>query len=108
MVKNEKYIKILNAMISCINHGDYYSVKELSIIELQKMRERDKKIAEIIKKEKIIRKNKEKPLNYWKNEELRKLIECYSEYILQKIENAKNIKELQQEAISVKEYIEKM
>ena len=72
------------------------------------MKERDQKIEEIIKKEKIIRKNKEKPLNCWKNEELRKLIEGYSEYILQKIENAKNIKELQQEAISVKEYIEKM
>lgn len=108
MIKNERYIKVLKAMISCVNHGDYYSIKELSNLELQKMKEKDKKITKAIEKEKIIKRNKEKPLNTWKNDELRQLIESYSEYILQKIEKANDIKELQQEAISIKEYIDKM
>ena len=108
MIKNERYIKVLKAMISCVNHGDYYSIKELSNLELQKMKEKDKKITKAIEKEKIIKSNKEKPLNTWKNDALRQLIESYSEYILQKIEKANDIKELQQEAISIKEYIDKM
>ena len=108
MIKNERYIKVLKAMISCVNHGDYYSIKELSNLELQKMKEKDKKITKAIEKKKIIKRNKEKPLNTWKNDELRQLIESYSEYILQKIEKANDIKELQQEAISIKEYIDKM
>ena len=28
MIKNEEYIKILKSMISCVNQGDYYSIKE--------------------------------------------------------------------------------
>ena len=43
MIKNEKYIRILKSMISCINQGDYYSIKELSNLELQKMKEDEEK-----------------------------------------------------------------
>lgn len=38
MVNNEKYITFLKRIISCISHGDYYSVKELSQLELEKMK----------------------------------------------------------------------
>lgn len=38
MVKEEDYIKFLKAIISCISHGDYYSVKELSYLELERMK----------------------------------------------------------------------
>ena len=37
MENEEKYIKFLKPIISCINHGDYYSVKELSMLELEKL-----------------------------------------------------------------------
>ncbi|MCI8759600.1 MAG: hypothetical protein HFJ34_00470 [Clostridia bacterium] len=37
MVNDEKYIAFLKQVIACISHGDYYSVKELSQLELEKM-----------------------------------------------------------------------
>lgn len=37
MIKDEEYIKFLKMIIACISHGDYYSVKELSNLELEKM-----------------------------------------------------------------------
>ena len=37
MINDETYIQFLKRIISCINHGDYYSVKELSQLELEKM-----------------------------------------------------------------------
>ena len=33
----KKYITFLKQIIACISHGDYYSVKELSQLELEKM-----------------------------------------------------------------------
>ena len=38
MVDEEKYISFLKQIISCISHGDYYSVKELSQLELEKIK----------------------------------------------------------------------
>ena len=38
MVNEEDYVKFLNKIISCINHGDYYSAKELSQLELDKIK----------------------------------------------------------------------
>lgn len=38
MVNDEKYITFLKRIISCVSHGDYYSVKELSQLELEKMK----------------------------------------------------------------------
>ena len=87
MIKNEKYIRILKSMISCINQGDYYSIKELSNLELQKMKEDEEKNKKDIKKfrnNKKIRKNKEKPLENWNSEELKTLIENYSQFVLNK------------------------
>lgn len=37
MVNDETYISFLKQVIACISHGDYYSVKELSQLELEKM-----------------------------------------------------------------------
>ncbi len=111
MIKNEKYIRILKSMISCINQGDYYSIKELSNLELQKMKEDEEKNKKDIKKfrnNKKIRKNKEKPLENWTNEELKTLIENYSQFILNKIEDTDSIKQLKNQAISIQEFIDKM
>lgn len=38
MIKEEDYIKFLNSIIACVSHGDYYSVKELCMLELEKLR----------------------------------------------------------------------
>ena len=38
MVKNEEYYSFLKSINSCISHGDYYSVKELSNLNLEKMK----------------------------------------------------------------------
>ena len=111
MIKNEKYIRILKSMISCINQGDYYSIKELSNLELQKMKEDEEKNKKDIKKfrnNKKIRKNKEKPLENWTSEEQKTLIENYSQFILNKIEDTDSIKQLKNQAISIQEFIDKM
>lgn len=43
MVNDEKYMTFLKRIIACISHGDYYSVKELSQLELEKMEKQIKK-----------------------------------------------------------------
>ena len=37
MVKDEEYIDFLKMIVACVSYGDYYSVKELSNLELEKM-----------------------------------------------------------------------
>lgn len=37
MIEDERYITFLKRVIACISYGDYYSVKELSQLELEKM-----------------------------------------------------------------------
>ena len=37
MIKDEEYIDFLKMIVACVSHGDYYSVKELSNLELEKM-----------------------------------------------------------------------
>ena len=49
MIKNEKYIQILKNMIACVSHGDYDSVKELSNLELKKMKQREEEAKKQIK-----------------------------------------------------------
>ena len=48
MIKDEDYIAFLKSIIACVSYGDYYSVKELSNLELEKMnkllREKKKEI----------------------------------------------------------------
>ena len=38
MIDDQKYVTFLKQIISCISHGDYYSVKELSNLELERMK----------------------------------------------------------------------
>ena len=35
MIKNEEYIDYLKKVISCVNSGDYYSIKELSMLKIR-------------------------------------------------------------------------
>lgn len=111
MIRNEQYIKLLKSMVACVSYGDYSSVKELSNLELKKITQREeisKNQIQQIKINKKLKNNKQKPLENWKNEELRELIECYSQFILQQIEKTNNLKQLKKEAISIQEFINKM
>lgn len=56
MIKDKEYVRFLKAIISCINYGDYYSVKELSYLELEKT----KKKIEDKKKNKMLIKNQKR------------------------------------------------
>lgn len=40
MIKDEDYIDFLKLIVSCISNGDYFSEKELSNLELEKMRQK--------------------------------------------------------------------
>lgn len=44
MVEDEEYVKFLKMIIACINYGDYYAVKELSKLELEKINKKREKI----------------------------------------------------------------
>lgn len=44
MVNDERYVNFLKSIISCVSHGDYYSVKELSQLELEKMKKEMKEL----------------------------------------------------------------
>ena len=111
MVKNEKYIEILKSMVACVSHGDYGSVKELSNLELKKMKQREeeaKKQIKQIKMNKKLKNNKKIQLENWKKEELMELIESYSKFMLQQIEKTNDLKQLKKEAISIQEFIDNM
>lgn len=111
MVNNEKYIKLLKSMISCVSHGDYSSIKELSNLELKQMEQKEKNISKEIKKVKRFTKlNKYKniPLEKWDSKELTNLLDIYSKYMLNKIEKTQDLEQLQSEAISIYEFIEKI
>ena len=100
MIKNEEYKKILKMIEACVSHGDYYSVKELSNLELEVMN----------LKEKNTKKEVQKYTNKGKldKESLMELANLYSKYILEKIENAKSLSELQSQAISFEEFIKQI
>ena len=38
MIKNEEYIDFLKKVIACVSNGDYYSVKELSVLKLDNLK----------------------------------------------------------------------
>lgn len=111
MISNEEYICFLKSIISCISHGDYSSAKELSHLELEKMTRQEKKNKKEISRAKRnikVSQSKDKCLERYNSKELGKIIEVYSEYILNIIERTDSIKEVQKKAISIEEFIEKM
>ena len=38
MISDEYFFNFLKSIISCVNNGDYYSIKELSILEMEKIK----------------------------------------------------------------------
>lgn len=100
MVSNDKYISVLKQMDSCVSYGDYYSIKELSNLELEKIKKQKNEIKKDIKetqKKRSIFKNK--------NKEQSQIMEEYSQYILKQAERAKTLEELRERIISINEFI---
>lgn len=111
MVSNEKYRNFLNAIISCVNYGDYFSIKELSNFELEKIVNEEKRNVQeknrIKRSRKMLERNI-KGLEENESEKLKEIINGYSEHILNIIETNRNIEELQKEVILIKEFIDKI
>ena len=42
MIRDGEYTEFLKLIISCISKGDYFSAKELSYLELEKMNKKQK------------------------------------------------------------------
>lgn len=108
MIKNEKYLQVLKSITVCISNGDYYSAKELSNLELDRMRETDKVIDKDIKKSEKIGKSKKDILKKYSEYNMEEGILKYSNYITKKIENAKDLQELKKETISFEEFMKKV
>ena len=100
MIKNEQYYDFLKAIISCISYGDYYSVKELATLEVEKLNEIDKK-----KNKKIKVNHKKINLEKYDKKELEKILEMYSKYVREKIEQSHSLKTLQNEFLSIEEFL---
>ncbi len=41
-MNEEELVKLLKSIIACVSNGDYYSIKELCMIELKKLEDKKK------------------------------------------------------------------
>lgn len=89
MIRNEEYIKYLKSVISCVNCGDYYSIKELSTLYLNKLQNETLSM----------KKNLHKYLNSidlknLKKFELSYILNLYAKYLFNEFENSKKFSEI--------------
>lgn len=100
MIKNEEYMDYLSKVISCVSHGDYYSVKELSVLKLDNLKKETKMMEQEMSK--FIKANKCK--KEWKNlkeQEIIYFVNTYIEYLYNEIRKSKKINEI----ASIEEFI---
>ena len=95
MKLNDEYMKFLEQIITCINHGDYYSAKELSNIELERVKQEE--VRNKSKNIKIFNKMEKDELKYVSNE--------YSECINNIIQKSKSVYEIKEKTIKLNEFI---
>ena len=103
MIRNEEYIDYLKKVISCVNNGDYYSIKELSILKLDTLKEE----TEVMKKNlsKYVGSNIcKKESKTIEKKEVTYIVNLYIEYILNEIRKNKEVGEI----ASIEEFIQKM
>ena len=103
MIKNEEYIDYLKKVISCVSNGDYYSVKELSVLKLNTLKE------ETILMEKELHRYIEsnvckKEIKNLKKEELLYMVNLYIEYLFHEIKESKELKKI----ASIEEFIQEI
>ena len=103
MIRNEEYIDYLKKVISFVNNGDYYSIKELSILKLDTLKEE----TEVMKKNlsKYVGSNIcKKESKTIEKKEVIYIVNLYIEYILNEIRKNKEVGEI----ASIEEFIQKM
>ncbi len=95
MKSNNEYKRFLEQIIACVNYGDYYSIKELSNIELKNL-----------EKEQLRYNNgKISILNKMEKNELKYIVKEYSEYINNIIEESQSISAIKEKIISINEFV---
>lgn len=103
MIKNEEYMDYLSKVISCVSHGDYYSVKELSVLKLDNLKKETKMMEQ--KMEKFIKANKcKKELKKLKEQEIIYFVNTYVDYLYNELKKSKKLNEI----ASIEEFIEEI
>ena len=103
MIKNEEYIDYLKKVISCVNNGDYYSIKELSVLKLNTLNEETKEMKKNLHK--FVRKNTDKKET--KNsdkQEVFHIVNLYIDYLFNEIKERQGT----QKIASIEEFIQEM
>ena len=103
MIRNEEYIDYLKKIISCVSEGDYYSIKEFSILKLDKLKKdtitMEKELNTYLKTNKC-----QKELKHLKNNEAVYFVNRYMDYLFNRIKENKEFKEI----ASIEEFIQKI
>ena len=103
MIKNEEYIDYLKKVISCVSNGDYYSIKELSVLKLNTLNEETKEMKKNLHK--FVRKNTDKKER--KNsdkQEVFHIVNLYIDYLFNEIKERQGT----QKIASIEEFIQEM
>ena len=103
MIKNEEYIDFLKKVIACVSNGDYYSVKELSVLKLDNL----KKDTNIMEKEldKYVKTSKcKKGLKNIESDNMMFLVNKYVEYLFTRIKENDEIEKI----VSIEEFMQKI
>lgn len=103
MIKNEEYIDYLKKVISCVNNGDYYSIKELSVLKLDTLNEETvtmKKNLHRFVGNHICKKE----LKNLKKQEFLHIVNLYLDYLFDEIKECKGVKEI----ASIEEFMQEM
>ena len=95
MIKDEEYINFLKSLKACVDHGDYFSIKELSNLKLE----------EIKSKKYLLKEKNQSILNNMNDKEIRELLIEYSNYVLNTIYKNDNLKEIREKFLSIEEFI---
>ncbi len=103
MIKNEEYIDYLKKVIACISSGDYYSIKELSILKLDILNEETKEMKKNLRK--YAKKNIcKKELRNLEEQEVLYITNLYIDYLFNEMKEFKGVKKI----ASIEEFIQEM
>lgn len=95
MIKDEEYISFLKSLKACVDHGDYFSIKELSNLKLE----------EIKSKKYLLKEKNQIILNNMNDKEIRELLIEYSNHVLNTIYKNDNLKDIREKFLSIEEFI---
>ena len=103
MIKNEEYIDYLKKVIACVSNGDYYSIKELSVLKLDTLNEETVTMKKRLHK--FAKKNIcNKELKNLEKQEVIYIMNLYIDYLFNEIKERKGVKKI----ASIEEFIQEM